>query len=89
MKVKSRKSRQGATKIKKPLRDLLERADREIENGTTLAYDVAADNGQILQNVGHMRWFRKLIMQEIAGSVKAYGHLLEKVRRWNTRRAFQ
>lgn len=44
-----------------------QRARRAIERGDTVAYDVAAEHGQILGNVRHMRWFEEAVAQELGG----------------------
>lgn len=37
--------------------DLLARAESAIERDEGFVHDVAADSGQMVDNVGHMRWF--------------------------------
>ena len=41
------------------------KANRHIEQGSSLAYDVAAAHGQIFDNVCHMVWFRDLLAAQI------------------------
>ena len=45
----------------------LKRAAREIKRKSTLAYDVAAENGQMFGNVAHMRWFLEAVADELQG----------------------
>jgi hypothetical protein len=43
--------------------DLILESDEE--DLITLVYDVAADRGQIVDNVKHMRWFRQAVAEEM------------------------
>ena len=43
----------------------LERAKSAIERGDTVAHDVAAENGQIFDNVKHMKWFIEAVADEM------------------------
>lgn len=56
-------------------RDLLNRADDAIENGEDFIYDVAADVGQIVDNVRHMRWFQKAVANWLIENTKKWSHL--------------
>jgi hypothetical protein len=39
--------------------------DGDDEDLITLVYDIAADCGQIVDNVKHMRWFRQAVADEM------------------------
>ena len=41
------------------------RARRHIARRTILAHDVCANVGQMLDNVGHMKWLEDAIMEEL------------------------
>lgn len=43
----------------------IQRAQSAIENKETVVYDVAADCGQIVDNVKHMTWFVEAVAQQI------------------------
>jgi hypothetical protein len=47
--------------------ETLELAQRLIDSGDDIAYDVAANTGQIFGNVKHMQWFVNAVADEIAG----------------------
>ena len=47
--------------------ETLELAQRLINSGDDIAYDVAANSGQIFGNVKHMQWFIDAVANEIAG----------------------
>jgi len=46
---------------------LLERARRHIERRSELAFDVAAETGQMFGNVRHMRGFLMAVARELEG----------------------
>jgi hypothetical protein len=48
--------------------DTLQLAQRLIDSGDDIAYDVAANDGQIFDNVKGMEWFVKAVAEEIAGN---------------------
>ena len=56
--------------------DLFALASREISRGTTRAYDVVAEVGQIFDNVKHLRWVRDAVAEDIARNSKKYSHLV-------------
>ncbi len=55
-------------------------AQRYIDRDDQLIHDVAADCGQIVDNVKHMRWFLRAVASEIALRSPKYGHLLKQVK---------
>ena len=52
--------------------DVLRRADALIEDDDNLIYDVAAERGQIVDNIKHMRWFRHAVALEVIASNTKY-----------------
>lgn len=48
--------------------DRIRRAQRAIDHNETVIYDVAADCGQMVDNIKHMRWFVAAIADEICGT---------------------
>lgn len=59
----------------KTKKDLLRSAQRAIDRKEEIAYDVSAENCQMLRNVAHMKWFLKAVANEIRETTKAYEHL--------------
>ncbi len=53
--------------------DLLERAKGAIEAGEGFVYDIAAEYGQMVDNVGHMGWFVEAVAN----------WLIDNTRRWS------
>jgi len=53
--------------------DLLERAKGAIEAGEHFVYDIAAEHGQMVDNVGHMGWFVEAVAN----------YLIDNTRRWS------
>jgi hypothetical protein len=45
--------------------DWLQQADQAIQRKDAICYDVAALNGQIFDNVKHMKWFREAVALEL------------------------
>lgn len=43
----------------------IDRARQAIENEEEICYDVAAENGQIFDNVKHMKWFVEAVAEEL------------------------
>ena len=60
-------SSKTAEEYGEPSSEAMELAQRLIDIGDDIAYDVAAENGQILNNVKGMEWLVKAIAEEIAG----------------------
>lgn len=52
--------------------DVLKRADELVEADDDLIYDVAAERGQLVDNVKHMRWFRYHVALELISTTKKY-----------------
>ena len=46
------------------------RALRAIEQEATVCYDVAAEHGQMFENVRHMRWFVQAVAHALRPSVE-------------------
>lgn len=44
---------------------MLARAQQAIDNDETIIYDVAAEHGQMVDNVKHMLWFLDAVADEI------------------------
>jgi len=55
------------TPKKKTRAEWLARAQRAIDRRATVVYDMAADCGQIVDNVKRMRWFVRAVAEELAG----------------------
>lgn len=47
------------------LRDKIQQAREAIERGDEICYDVAAEHGQIFDNVKHMRWFIEAVSEQL------------------------
>ena len=60
---------------KATLAELFRQVDRRIEHPDDLVYDVLAENGQMLDIVRHMRWFRLVVAHAMIDTVKRYAHL--------------
>ena len=45
------------------VRDLLRMAEAEIEEESTLVFDICANTGQLFGNVAHMTWFKREVMR--------------------------
>jgi len=56
-------------------RDLLSRAEDAIENDEHFIYDVAADMGQQVDNVRHMKWFLKAVANWLIEDTQRWSHL--------------
>jgi len=52
--------------------ETLQLAQKLIDDGDEICYDVAANQGQMFDNVKHMRWFVKAVAEEVAGMEKEY-----------------
>ena len=52
--------------------DVLKVADRHIEDDDNLIYDVAAERGQMVDNIKHMRWFRHAVALEVIATSSKY-----------------
>ena len=61
--------------MKATLRDLGDRAYQAIEKKEEFVCDIAIENGQILDNVSHMTWFRKQVAFWLINNVQKYSHL--------------
>jgi rubrerythrin len=59
----------------KTARDLLGRAEEAIENDEDFIYDVAADAGQMVGNVKHMRWFLHAVANWLIEDAEEWSHL--------------
>lgn len=57
------------------LSDLLDRARKAIEDREDCVYDVAVNNGQMLDNVAHMTWFITAVAEWFTANVKRWQHL--------------
>jgi rubrerythrin len=55
--------------------DLLHRAEEAIENDEHFIYDVAADVGQNVDNVRHMRWFLRAVANWLIEDEDKWSHL--------------
>ena len=67
----------GHSTVGKPTpADLRERAIKAIADEEVVAYDVAAEHGQIMKNVQHLGWFVDAVSVEIARRTAKYNHLL-------------
>ena len=64
---------------KATIADLLDRTQQAIDNNENFIYDVAADSGQIVDNVKHMKWFRNEVAQHLIDNFKKWGHLSVEV----------
>lgn len=62
---------------KATLEDLKNRAQRAIDTGEDIIYDVAAETSQMVGNVKHMRWFKVAVMNALIGTYAKYSHLDE------------
>ena len=51
--------------------DYMQLAAEAIDNRATVAYDVAAGDGQIFDNVSHMKWFYAAVADAIREQVEA------------------
>ncbi len=49
--------------------NLMTRAENAIENREAFIYDIAAECGQIVDNVAHMSWFRQAVMDELSDEI--------------------
>lgn len=61
--------------MKTTLRNLGERALSAIEKREHFIYDIAAESGQIVDNVAHMTWFKIEVARWLINNVSAYEHL--------------
>ena len=61
--------------MKATLKDLRFAVDAKIEAAGDLVYDVAAEHGQIFDNVKHLAWFRRAVAQELINTTARYAHL--------------
>jgi len=43
----------------------IDKAERAIERGDARCFDLAAEKGQIFDNVKHMKWFVQLVAEEL------------------------
>ena len=59
----------------KTAQDLLSRAEEAIENDEDFIYDVAADVGQMVGNVKHMRWFLRAVANWLIEDTEEWSHL--------------
>lgn len=55
--------------------DLLQAARAEISCLTTLIYDLAAENGQQVDNVKHMSWFTRIVEDRLIAELDRFSHL--------------
>lgn len=53
---------------KPTIEDLMKRAKVAIEEDEPVIYDVAANEGQVVNNVKHMRWFIEAVAQELGAT---------------------
>jgi hypothetical protein len=66
---------------KKTLPELLSRAESAISRKEDLVYEVAdAHGGQIVGNVGHMRWFKLAVAEELVGRFAVWEHLKDELK---------
>lgn len=77
---RGRIARRGASDAQKgesapTAKDLLSRAEDAIENDEHFIYDVAADVGQQVDNVRHMRWFLKAVANWLIEDEEKWSHL--------------
>lgn len=61
--------------MKKTVDELVAKAKKAIENKEQFVFDIADNNGQIVDNVKHMTWFIDAVADQITLDVKAYKHL--------------
>ena len=59
----------------KTAQDLLSRAEEAIENDEDFIYDVAANVGQMVGNVKHMRWFLRAVANWLIEDAEEWSHL--------------
>lgn len=55
--------------------DLLARAEGAIERDEDFIYDVAAETGQMVGNVKHMRWFVEAVADWLIDNTGKWSHL--------------
>lgn len=72
--------------MKKTLQQLLNRADAAIAGKEDFVYDVAAESWQIVGNVGHMRWFRLAVAEELAERHVCWEHLRGELRAYQEKK---
>lgn len=56
---------QPAVKASEDGKSLMQRAEEAIENKDDIAYDIALENGQMFDNVKHMKWFKKAVAEAL------------------------
>jgi len=57
------------------MEDLYARARQAIEADEEVVHDVAANRGQIVDNVKHMNWFLSSVAERLANTYDKYAHL--------------
>jgi hypothetical protein len=67
--------RRAASKGAPTAKELLSRAEEAIENDEHFIYDVAADTGQMVDNVRHMKWFLRAVANWLIEDEDKWSHL--------------